>query len=1260
MKWINSRDIRNWAQTRDCQENLPLLIRKLIRATSKSVTNIKFPFGDNVLFGGWDGVLQVGEPTPQIPAGVSLWEFGSNSDVKGKADSDYEKRTNNPLGYDPSSSTFVFVTPHLWTKGEDWRQEKLKEGKWKDIRIINAESLEEWLDDAPTVGAWFAKHIGKCPDEGVRSTQEFWEQWSSGKDFNLPPSLLLGGRENEIEKLRSTLHTPNILPIQGMSREESLAFIIASFKEVEELEEDFFARSIIIDDKEAFRQIMMIDTPLVLLPRFDEDSGIINQAYQKGHTILVPLGIDSSKLWTNKIDLPRISKHGFVQSLTQIGISEDLANKYSRESTRNATILRRQLEFDRATPRWALQENAAELIPALLVGRWDENFKGDLEIISTIAGESYDSYSSKITKWLNVEDSPLIKIGSTWRLASPFDSWTNLCQHITGNLFNQLHQSVIFILTEINPIFDLESEQRQYAGLYNKQRAYSNWIREGMLQSLILTAIIGDKISLNLQPNSQLWVDQVITELLNSSDPLRWKSIENKLPLIAEASPKAFLDSVQKYLRIENSPIQSLFDEDPGFLTSQSYHTGLLWALESLAWLPEYFASSSLILALLADVDPGGQLSNRPINSLSEIFKVWKFQTFASFEDRIQVLNLITRKVNGIAWITLTRMLPSLSGDYSTPTHKTRWRMFEYDSSQFTPQNEMFNTYEAVIDILTSKFECNEEMLSALVNKTQRLSSENRNKILDFLSTMKLEINHPNNLVWHELRGLLSHHRSCAHTDWAFPENILESYDKLYILYEPKDVIGKNIWMFDEHPQFADAKCHENTSHEEEGKIITERRVSGLKEIYDSYGLDKIIDLSKIVKDKWTLGWILSKIVEDEKEILKLCELLKNDKSDLVFIHAFIANKHVINGFDWLIENFKTLQELKFSNYSLAQLFIPINQTAGLWNFIDGLNQEIIDSYWESMYPNFFRLNPADKMHGIKKLIEYNRFSWALRECWHFKEDISSELLYEVLHGLVTEKDKDERKFQSYEVSSLFKILNDRDDLENDKMIQLEWLFLPILASYGSSHKPERLHRELANDPNFFIDILKYAYLPKNRELLKDENKDIPNEVIQNRGKLANQLLDSWQIIPGIQENGKIDDKFLSSWVTKVRELATQADRLIVADLQIGKILAKYPEKPEEVWPPEEICEIIENIGSEDIIRNFSITITNKRGSSSRGCFDGGNIERAHAEHFEKLSTHYRNIYPSVSKIFDDLVQRYLAEAKWMDERAERDKLDYE
>ena len=76
MRWINSTDLKLWAPRRDCQENLPLLVRRLIRAHVTKIKNIKFPAGDNILIGGWDGILESDDENEYIPKGISVWEVG--------------------------------------------------------------------------------------------------------------------------------------------------------------------------------------------------------------------------------------------------------------------------------------------------------------------------------------------------------------------------------------------------------------------------------------------------------------------------------------------------------------------------------------------------------------------------------------------------------------------------------------------------------------------------------------------------------------------------------------------------------------------------------------------------------------------------------------------------------------------------------------------------------------------------------------------------------------------------------------------------------------------------------------------------------------------------------------------------------------------------------------------------------------------------------------------------------------------------------
>ena len=105
-----------------------------------------------------------------------------------------------------------------------------------------------------------------------------------------------------------------------------------------------------------------------------------------------------------------------------------------------------------------------------------------------------------------------------------------------------------------------------------------------------------------------------------------------------------FLSAVRVGTRGPVALLTTMFmDHNQRGIWNYSAHTGLLWALESLAWSDDHFAAAVNLLALLVDIDPGGRLANRPLRSLYEIFCPWSLQCSASPEARLQALDRLSR-----------------------------------------------------------------------------------------------------------------------------------------------------------------------------------------------------------------------------------------------------------------------------------------------------------------------------------------------------------------------------------------------------------------------------------------------------------------------------------------------------------------------------------------------------------------------------------------------------------------------------------------
>lgn len=235
MRLIDRNDIENWAERIDSKANLPILMSKLVRATAPISTFCDFPSGTAAYMGGWDGIIRCQEQRSYVPMGISLWEFGTEANVGKKAESDYDKRTRDSLGYNPIECTFIFITPRMWKNKNKWMTEKLAEKKWKDVKAYDSRDLEQWLDTASAVGRWFSSYVNKYPFDGVQTSEEFWEEWSIGPTCTLMPEVVTAGRTSEKDKLQQFLKSPpGIRGVKASTKNEAIAFIIACAKQFDQ------------------------------------------------------------------------------------------------------------------------------------------------------------------------------------------------------------------------------------------------------------------------------------------------------------------------------------------------------------------------------------------------------------------------------------------------------------------------------------------------------------------------------------------------------------------------------------------------------------------------------------------------------------------------------------------------------------------------------------------------------------------------------------------------------------------------------------------------------------------------------------------------------------------------------------------------------------------------------------------------------------------------------------------------------------------
>lgn len=1252
---VTRDDIERWASSFEAKGELPHLVARLVYTTTPNNTEIRFPSGSAVFLSGWDGVVNCKEDTRFIPKGVTCIEIGTDKNPKSKSDKDFIKRKEDSLGFNQIETTYIFITPYIWKGKCDWIKDKQALGIWKEVKVYDGIDLEQWLKISLPTSKWFASKINKYPSSGFLLLEEYWEEWSTGPNgLKLSPELVIAGRKMEASLLMDTFkETGNVHAIRASTRSEAIAFIAAVAKLLNESDsERFLSKTIVIDNMDNFRMISNnnIDS-LNLIADFD-DMGVIHYAASKGHQILIPLNPEDD-INKDAIALPTLDREGLIDALVAIGKTEDQARKYSIESGRNITILKKLLGFIDCKSDWYEKKNIHEILPILLVGRWNENFEGDIELVEILSGQKYDDYLVTLNRWERSENAPLMRVGNIWRLTSPLDLWTSISRYLTSEDLNKLKDCFMQALSGGNPFIDSD-EQFKTSIFFQQKRKYSNWLREGLTQSLIMVGLRGDSLKLYYAQN---WVDEIVHDLLFEASPELWISLNKDLPLIAEASPKSFLNAVEHSLEKENPELQEMFKEEKTLFDSNYHYTGLLWALEGLAWFKEHLGRVTLILLKLDRVVSELKWVNSPLNSLVEIFKPWHFQTLCTFEERMCILQHITSKEPDSGWRLLMKLLPQ-EHEVAHPTHKTRWRIFDLNTNMSYSQQERWDTYSFIINFLFNVFDGDEIKLGALIERSVELPVNLRKKVFDFVEKNVTEIKQIEYIIWNTIREILHHHRSYPDAKWSLPETELNLWEKLYNQTEPVDVVIKYKWLFDSvWPKYTEGhkRIESDNLYHERNKNI---RATAAGEWIDQLGLNNTIALRKVVKEPQLLGDVLSEVIKEKDEILAICECLKFDhEADFSFIQAFIRAKSLKEGIGWVKEMVHILEKNGYDAKAISNLLVSVGPSKEIWTYVDSLSEDQQEAYWKNEHLYLFVETSHDAIDMINKLHRYGRFFSAIELCSRSVDTLPTDLLLKVLWRASIEDSNEDVRLDNYVIGSIFDELYKRDNLDVSLMKKIEWNYISFLDSH-SIRKPKYLENELAENPSFFIEVIKWIYFSDDRDKYYKEKEGVSEEKIQLIARHSKLLLDTWQKIPGLQDDYSIDEGFLKGWIETVRELATEAGRQEVADMEIGGLLARYPEDVDK-WPQESIFRIIEDLHSEELNRHYSMALFNKRGSSVRGAFDGGDIEREHARYFNKLADKYKNTYPTVSEIFNGLANTYLENAKRIDQQAELEGLEY-
>lgn len=1266
---IKASDIEPWVERNiSARIRLSVFLRTLVNSTGIGISKIDFPGNDDAERHGWDGYVEAEHPTQWIPRGRSGWEFGTNKDPKEKADGDYAKSVKAITKAERDQITFVFVTPRHWPGKAEWVRQHQAKRQWADVRAYDSSDLEQWLEQSVAAQAWFANETLRDASN-VRSLDRCWADWADVADPPLVGSLFLpaieSARRTLVSRLSSQPDGPTIIAADSI--EEALAFLaqifgpaggdeLAKYRDrvlvfdqpgvlprLAQGTKDFVAVATNLDVEREFGPLARLMQTITVYPR--------NAANATAHVVLEPLNHEA-----------------FRKALEEMGCGRDDVASLSNASGRSLTVLRRRLANVPAVsaPHWATgHETATRLIPFLFVGAWSSTNAADQAALVQLGGaDCYEKLEKECQRLVHLNDAPLWSVGTYRGVISKIDLLFAIAATITAQDLQRYFEIARKVLGEDDPTLDLPEADRWMASFRGKSREFSAVLRKGISETLVLLAVYGNSLfQLRLGFDCEAAVARLVRGLLT---PLKTRILEandRDLTAYAEAAPAEFLSILAEDLQSGDPACYGLMrPADSSLFGNGCPRTGLLWALEGLAWNPETLPRAALILAQLAGIEINDNWVNKPIHSLQSIFRAWMPQTAADNEARVGVIRLLARKFPNIAWRICVAQFSAGSGtgDYS---HKPTWRNDAYGFGEPFGTWQPITAFVRVMVSMALNWDggYTREMLCDLIERAQVLSEDDQDRVWSLVRSWSDggAKDEDKAFVREKIRVTFMSPWSAVRAKNADFVKLSADAKAMYQSLEPSDLLSKHEWLFREQwvAESADEFQSDATDYQSREERIAKLRAGALGEIFEERGLEGVLKLAEIGKAAYTIGSLVIETLlrqEDVPDFLvaALTNTPGNPSWAMKNLISGALNALQVQGRSAnVLENLQ--KELAQTQLTTLLLLAPFRSAT--WRMVDQLEDECRRVYWCDVAANWGTHEESEATEAIERLLEAKRPRAAFAYI-HFKlETVGPELLFRLLSEMAAGGSDAPGQYQldSYYVQQAFSLLNKSSALTLDQMAGLEFAYMEVLGGpwndRGESAIPN-LERYVETHPDLFVQAIVWSYRRSDEasdppEWMTDPDKA---QLLAERGY---RLLDSLKRMPGHDDFGVLRAENLLDWIQKVRSACRELGRLEIADQCIGKLLARASVGADGVWPCEPVRQVMEDVQSRNIMSGARVGRYNARGAHWRA--EGGGQERALADEYRAWADSLQYSYPFVSsELLAEIVRTYEQEANREDTEA--------
>lgn len=874
-------------------------------------------------------------------------------------------------------------------------------------------------------------------------------------------------------------------------------------------------------------------------------------------------------------------------TITTASLPEDLLKAFVR---RPAVAFPKELQAieEPTHQNWAQHPNAAYLALAVLIGSWNEKNVSDIQEVETLMGIDYETWLTKAGEILHAPDSPLSIRDGRWVVSNRAALFSALGSRLLDQNLSAFKDAAVRVLTERDPAFELPQEERYAANIYGKTMSYSAGLRKGISEGLALLGTLPEATNNCSSGEADYTAFMSVREILNGADSILWGTLNLVLPIMAEASPRAFIEAVEQALAATPCPFDELFLQEDTGVTGRNYLTGLFWALEGLAWDPELLVRVVVVLSDLASHDPGGNWTNRPSNSLATILLPWLPQTLASVDKRLTAVRTALIEQPEVGWTLLLQLLPGRQ-TISMGTHRPEWRKTIPECwEKGVTRREYLDQTKAYAELALEAAGEDPYRLAELATRLADLPQETFAAYLQRLTSPSVALmpEETRSEIWNALSRFARKHRRFHDAKWALSSERIDLVEATADALAPLSAFERYQYLFDENESDL---FEERGDWERQRNELIAKREQALAELLEAGDVSQLLSFADKVRWPRQVGLALGAVVDERLDRALLPALLSEPAGKRrLLADGYIWRRFDLQGWDWseqqLSRDWTALEKARF----LSEL--PFDEA--VWRRASECLEDEERLYWSEVQVTPYQTR-GDLGIAIAKLLDIGRPNAAI-ECLAaqlFNQQFPA--IGQVFQALLAAVSTPEHAgaMDTHSVTELIKFMQTHPGVPEDDLFKVEWAYLPLLGPHGEA-RPTLLEMKLATEPSFFGEVIKVLYRSKIENPPEDEYPTDKKAIAAN----AWRLLHDWSTPPGLHADGTFSGDHFRAWLASVRSICAESGHLEVAMIQAGEVLIHVPPDDNGLWIDRAVAAELNARDAQEMRDGFRTAIYNSRG----------------------------------------------------------------